>query len=267
MIESASAAIEISTSIAPIRAGRFEARFALTSDEVRQAQELRYDVMYEEKGGRPDLKKIKAKADIDEWDDRAVHIVVIDHDQGCVVGTLRLVCSNHLAEDQSFYTETAFDLSGLRNHYPMLLELGRFCIQPTRRTGVILMLIWKYAMNFIVANPIDVMLGCASFPGTDANAHVDVLSWLYHHNRAPEALMPRPIIDHIRLDEIVDKDTPFAAATRDVPPLLRGYLKLGAKAGDCAILDPVFNTTFIAIYVDAKSMLTEDTVLIPSKRS
>jgi hypothetical protein len=65
------------------------------------------------------------------------------------------------------------------------------------------MLIWKYAMNFIVANPIDIMRGCASFAGTDIRAPVDVLSSLYHHNRVPEALMPRPIIDHIRLDEIV----------------------------------------------------------------
>ena len=266
MVESAAIPFDISTAIPPIRAGRYEARLALTSQEIRQAQELRFEVMYAEKGGRPDLLKVRARADIDEWDERAFHIVVIDHDRHCVVGTLRLVCNYRLEEGQKFYTEQSFNISGLRAHYTGLLELGRFCIHPSGRNGAILMMIWKYAMNFIVENPIDVMFGCASFPGTRLDRHIDVLSWLYHRNRAPQALMPRAVTEHVRLADIVKKDTEFEQAARDVPALLKGYLKLGARASDTAILDPVFNTTFIAIYVDAKSMMGEDTVLIPGRR-
>ena len=100
---------------APIRAGRYEVRLADTADEVYEAQKLRYRVMYAEKGGRPDLSKERRQADIDEWDPVGHHIVVMDTrvDHRTVMGTLRLVSNFRLALDQRFYTERAFDLSGL----------------------------------------------------------------------------------------------------------------------------------------------------------
>lgn len=252
--------------LSPISAGPYVVRLAVTADEVRLAQELRFRVMYLEKGGRPDLLKQASRADIDEWDEQAFHIIVHDRRDDRIVGTLRLMQSDRLLPGQSFYTEQSFDISGLRARYPILLELGRFCIDPSGRGGAILMLIWKFAMEFITQGEIDVMIGCASFPGTSIDKHIDVLSWLYFNNRAPAALMPKPKGEHVFLTDIVGEEANFSDAVRDVPPLLRGYLKLGAKASDCAILDAVFNTTFIAIYVDAKAMLDEPTSLLTSRR-
>ncbi|MAW27668.1 MAG: hypothetical protein CMP98_02560 [Gammaproteobacteria bacterium] len=252
---------------APIRAGRYEARLADTADEVYEAQKLRYRVMYAEKGGRPDLSKVRRQADIDEWDPVGHHIVVMDTrvDHSTVMGTLRLVSNFRLAQDQRFYSERAFDLSGLRGHYSSILELGRFCIADGARQGAILMLIWKYAMQFIVDNRIEVMVGCASFPGTDVDDHIDVLSYLYHNNVAPESVRPRPVVDHVRIDDIKADDVDFESAAREVPTLLRGYLKLGARVSDAAIVDPVFNSTFLCIYVDASEMLAENTVLVTAR--
>ncbi len=263
-----------------VSAGRYEARLARTSQEVLQAQRLRYQVMYLEKGGHPDLNKIRLKADVDEWDECAHHIIVLDNkavdspDEHKIVGTLRLVSNETLTAGQHFYTEEAFDLAKLRDRYTRLLELGRFCIDPTGRNGAILMLIWKYAMQFIMANDIEVMFGCASFPGTDIDSHRDVLSYLYNHNLAPEALMPHPVGKHIRIADIRAGHAAsragqanFDDATQGIPTLLRGYLKLGARTSDCAVIDPVFNTTFICIYVDAASMLSGNTTLVPSKKS
>ena len=255
--------------IKPIVAGRYEARLANSSREIQLAQKLRYQVMYQEKGGRPDLNKVKMKADVDEWDACAQHIVVLDKKAESlkVVGTLRLVSNLSLEAGQRFYTEEAFDLSKLREHYPSMLELGRFCIEPTGRNGAILLLIWKFAMQFIVTNRIDVMLGCASFPGTDIQDHREVLTYLYWNNLAPVSLMPEPIKDHVEIENIIIDEVEFNDATRDVPTLLRGYLKLGAKTSSAAILDPVFNTTFLCIYVDASSMISENTTLVTAKRS
>lgn len=251
----------------PVVAGHYEARLANSSREVLQAQKLRYQVMYAEKGGHPDLHKVKNKADIDQWDECAHHIVVVDNKvkPSKVVGTLRLVSNLSLAEEQLFYTEEAFDLSALRNRYHSMLELGRFCIDPSGRNGAILMLIWKYAMQFIVTNKIEVMFGCASFPGTDINEHRDVLTYLYNNNLAPEELMPTPVTSHVKLADIMAREIDFDDATKGIPTLLRGYLKLGAKTSDTAIIDPVFNTTFICIYVDAKSMLSENTTLVTAR--
>jgi L-ornithine Nalpha-acyltransferase len=256
-------------SVDPIVAGRYEVKLASSAREILLAQKLRYQVMYQEKGGRPDLVKAKMKADIDEWDASAQHIIVLDRKGKTlkVVGTLRLVSNLTLKEGQRFYTEAAFDLSKLRNHYPCMLELGRFCIDQTGRNGAILLLIWKFAMQFIVTNRIDVMLGCASFPGTDIQSHREVFTYLYNNNLAPEALMPEPIKDYVEIENILINDVDFDVAARDVPTLLRGYLKLGARTSSAAIIDPVFNTTFLCIYVDASSMISKNTTLVTAKRA
>lgn len=259
--------------IAPITAGRYQVRLASSAQEVLLAQKLRYQVMYAEKGGRPDLNKVKMKADIDEWDDCAHHIIVVDKkaDSLQVVGTLRLVSNLMLDENQHFYTEQAFDLAKLREFYPSMLELGRFCIDPAGRNGAILLLIWKFAMQFIVTNRVDVMFGCASFPGTDIEEHREVLTFLYENNLAPRELMPEAVADHVNIRQYslvkdpADK-TEFEEATRNIPTLLRGYLKLGAKISEAAIIDTVFNTTFVCIYVDAKSMISDNTTLVTTTR-
>lgn len=252
---------------AAIRAGRYEVRLANTAEEILEGQQLRYRVMYAEKGGRPDLDKVRRQADIDEWDPVGHHIIVSDtRGEGSpIMGTLRLVSNFRLAQDQRFYTEQAFDLTGLRKHYRSVLELGRFCIDNGARQGVILMLIWKYAMQFIVDNRVEVMMGCASFPGMNVNDHVEVLSYLYHHNLAPEPIRPRPVVDHVRIEDIKADNVDFESAAREVPTLLRGYLKLGARVSDAAVVDPVFNSTFLCIYVDASDMLAENTVLVTSR--
>ena len=252
----------------PITAGEFEVRLATTPAEIEAAQRLRYRTLYVERGGRPDDAKVLVEADEDEWDAVAHHIIVAFRDRPDeIVGTLRLVFRQRLAPGQRFYTEQAFDISGLRDRYARMLELGRFCIESDRRQGGILLLIWKYAMGFIVDNDIEVMFGCVSFPGTDVVTHREILGYLHRHNLAPEALRPQPIVpNHIQLAEFDDAAPEFARATRDLPTLLRGYLKLGAYVSDTAIVDPVFNTTFVGLYVDAREMQEGNTPLVARRR-
>jgi len=92
--------------IPPLSAGKYEVRLARTAEEVAAAQKLRYRVMYEERGGRPSLDKVVASADVDEWDDRAFHIIVVDKTSPAlrVMGTLRLVSNLQLERRQRFYT-------------------------------------------------------------------------------------------------------------------------------------------------------------------
>jgi len=243
-------------------------RLAQSPEEIKLAQALRYRVIYAEKGGKPDSHKTKAQADIDEWDARAHHIIVIDRRSTSisVVGTLRLTSNFTLMPGQWFYTEQAFDITALRQRYRYLLELGRFCIDPAGRNGVILILIWKFAMTFIITQGVDVMLGFASFPGTEITVHRPVMSYLYPHNLAPHALMPKPIVEHISRSGIALDQVDDHSATRDIPTLLKGYLKLGARVSDSAIIDEVFNTSFLCIYVDAAAMMAENTPLASAKK-
>lgn len=245
-------------------AGQYSVRLAETDVEIKAAQALRYEVLFEESGGQVTREMLNTRREEDEWDDIAYHVVVLDKQEDHkVVGTVRLVSNAQLADGQPFYTERAFDLTGLRKNYPSIMELSRACVCPSGRGGAILMLIWKFTMQFIEQNHYDLLFGCASFKGTDYREHTEILSYLYHRNLASPELMPcpKPEVQSVAIADF--EITPGKGKNRgQVPTLLRGYLKIGARISDHAIIDPVFNTTFVAIYVDAAKMFKTNHVLV-----
>lgn len=248
-------------------AGRYTVRFANTVEEIHAAQALRYQVFYQENQGSPSDAMRAQKRDLDQWDDGGFHIIVVDNktddNMPKVVGTLRLFYNECLAEGQHFYTEETFDLSRLKEHFGRSLELSRFCIDSKGRGGVILMLIWKYAMSFIQDNNIPVMLGCASFSGMDVEKHKPILNYLYENHLAAEELKPVPKVDdYIDLNELYEPNPSWDDAQKSIPTLLRGYLKLGAKISDAAIVDSAFNTVYVTIYVETSSMLKSNPNLV-----
>ncbi len=247
------------------QAGHYSVRLATCAEELAEAQALRYRVFYQEKKGQPTDEMQRSQREVDEWDDIAYHIIVTDQNSaGAIVGTLRLVSNDCLGPNQCFYTEKAFDLHKLKDNYDRILELSRYCIDPQGRSGIILMLIWKFAMKFIIDNKYQLMLGCASFPGTDIAQHREILTYLYQQNLAPESLRPHPISrEAVAISSLGLKNSEWNHAKKAVPTLLRGYLKLGAKISDAAIIDPHFNTVFVCIYVDAAEMLKDKHTLVP----
>jgi putative hemolysin len=245
-------------------AGRYNVRLASSEKEIQAAQKLRYEVLFKESGGRITREMLNTEREEDEWDHVAYHVVVVDsNNDNKVVGTVRLVSNRALEEGQPFYTEHAFDLSGLRQNYTRILELSRACVSPEGRGGAILMLIWKFTMQFIEHNHYEVLFGCASFKGTDYSEHTEILSYLYDKHLASDVLMPRakPEVRSVAIKDFLQ--TPGKGKERGkVPTMLRGYLKIGARISDYAIIDEVFNTTFVAIYVDANEMFGSNHALV-----
>ena len=249
---------------ASISAGRYEVRLAQSLGEIEAAQNLRYEVLFKESGGRINRAMLNSQREEDEWDEIAYHVVVFDRtEKDKIVGTVRLVSGKALRPGQLFYTEHAFDLSGLRSRYSATLELSRACVCPEGRGGAILLLMWKFTMHFIAENHYDVLFGCASFSGTDYLKHTEILSYLYHRHLAEAALMPKARSE-VESVAIADFQVPPGSGEKrgQVPTLLRGYLKIGACISERAIIDPVFNTTFVAIYVDVNKMFGSDHVLV-----
>lgn len=245
--------------------GRYEVSFAQNEEEVHAAQALRYRVLFKEGHGEVNPEMQRLQREVDEWDEVAFHVIVTDKKTSAVVGTMRLVSNHKLHEGQAFYTEKAFNISPLRNKYDRLLELSRACIEPGKRDGVILLLIWKFCMRFIITNEYQLMFGCASFHSTDYHKHSAILHYLYDNNLAPVEMMPKPVVDNfVRITDIpLDQDSSIAQGKRaDIPTMLRGYLKIGARVSEDAIIDPVFNTTFLCIYVDAADMVASNHVLV-----
>ncbi|GCE84289.1 GNAT family N-acetyltransferase [Komagataeibacter diospyri] len=244
-----------------LRGGNLGVRIATTDEERDAAQALRYRVFYEEMGAKPDSRTARLKRDIDEFDEYADHLLVIDHaiSSGAkgVVGTYRLMQGDAASRLGKFYTSSEYDISPLTEFPGRLLEVGRSCVDLNYRGRAAMQLLWRGIASYIFLHRIDVLFGCASLPGTNPDALSDELTYLYHNHLAPPALrvraLPERRVEMLRTDpQVLDHRRSLAR----LPPLIKGYLRLGGYVGDGAVIDEQFNTTDVAVLV--KSELLAD---------
>lgn len=250
------------------RIGPLEVRLAGTRKDIRRAQKLRYKVFYRDGHAIADAATMLARRDKDAFDKICDHLLVIDHDainpvkarlrrKPPVVGTYRLLPQEQAAQHGGFYTENEFDIAGLiaRHRNLRFLELGRSCVLPRYRNKRTVELLWHGVWSYVRQNRFDVMIGCASLEGTDPDRLALPLSFLHHFARAPEAwratALPHHRVDMNRMtSDAIDPKT----ALRELPPLIKGYLRLGAFIGDGAVIDHQFGTTDILIILPVSAI-------------
>jgi putative hemolysin len=247
------------------RIGTLEVRLAQTAAEVRQAQKLRYRVFYKEGSAIPNPARLFARRDIDGYDAICDHLLVVDHaardrtalNRPAVVGTYRLLRQPLAEEYGGFYTASEFDISALITRHSRLqfLELGRSCVLSPYRTKRTVELLWHGIHAYILQNHCDVMFGCASLDGTNPKQLALPLSFLHHYAAAPEpwraTALPERYVEMNRMSkEAIDPK----AALRALPPLIKGYLRLGAYIGDGAVIDYEFGTTDVLIVLPVSAI-------------
>jgi putative hemolysin len=240
------------------RMGSLEVRLAQTAAEVRQAQKLRYRVFYQEGSAIPNPGRLFARRDVDAYDAICDHLLVLDHaahdahsaNRPAVVGTYRLLRQT-LAEDHGgFYTASEFDIGDLiaRQSQLQFLELGRSCVLAPYRNKRLVELLWRGISGYITQYRTDVMIGCASLDGTEPRQLAMLLSFLHHYARAPEQWRARALPKrYVEMNRMSKEAIDPKAALRALPPLLKGYLRLGAFVGDGAVVDHEFGTTDVLI--------------------
>lgn len=237
-----------------VRAGNLGVRLATAEDEVDAALALRYRVFFEEMGARPDAAAAATKRDRDAYDPVADHLLVLDHDLGegaaGVVGTYRLIRKPAADRIGRFYTESEYDIAPLLTSGLTLLELGRSCVAPDYRTRGTLQLLWRGIASYVFGHGIDLMFGCASLPGTDPDALAAPLTYLAANHLAPPEIRPRALPErYVPMLRLPPEQVDARAVLADLPPLMKGYLRLGGVVGDGAVIDPEFNTTDVCLMV------------------
>jgi len=245
------------------RLGTLDVRLAATAAEIRQAQKLRYQVFYGDGPAIADTTTRLARRDVDAFDAICDHLLVIDHGiehaqrKLPVVGTYRLLRQDMAERHGGFYTANEFDISHLVARHPdkRFLELGRSCVLPPYRNKRTVELLWHGVWSYVRRNNMDVMIGCASLEGTDPDKLALPLSFLHHFARAPEpwnaAALPQRRVEMNRLPKArVDPKE----ALRRLPPLIKGYLRLGAQIGDGAVIDRQFGTTDVLIVLPVSAI-------------
>ena len=242
-----------STRPVELRAGEIEIRLAETEDEVREAQALRYRVFYEEMSAKPTPEMQKVRREFDSFDPYCDHLLVIDRSRKPderVVGTYRLLRRAAAARRGQFYSVDEYDIHGILAYAGEILELGRSCIEADYRQRSVMQLLWRGIADYVMYYEIGLMFGCASFPGIDPSAHALAFSYLYHYHLAPANLRPRALPGRYVDMNMLPKDkVDTRAALAQLPPLVKGYLRLGGFVGDGAVVDPQFGTTDVSVVV------------------
>ncbi|MCC2111001.1 MAG: GNAT family N-acetyltransferase [Hyphomicrobiales bacterium] len=246
--------------------GAMEVRIARTTSEIRKAQNLRYHVFYEEMSAIPDVTAMTLRRDIDEYDAICDHLLVIDHDAPAtgiarrmpkVVGTYRLLRQEVAELNSGFYTAGEFDIGSLTARKPDLnfLELGRSCVLKPYRDKRTIDLMWQGIWSYLQMYNIDVMVGCASLEGTDPDRLALPLSYLHHHIGCPPEWSVQALPErYVAMDRMAKTAISPKEALRALPPLVKGYLRLGAHIGDGAVVDHQFGTTDVLIILPVSNL-------------
>lgn len=237
------------------RTGALDVRLATTEAEIAAAQALRYQIFYDEMGAAPSPAMIAGRRDVDSYDAICDHLLVIDHGlEGAgphVVGTYRLLRQVVAQMNHGFYSAGEYDLSPLIAQSAsggQLLELGRSCVAPAYRNNATITLLWRGIASYLQTHAIGHMFGCASLHGADPAVHAAEMSYLYHHHLAPPELRARALPgQHVAMDVLPATAYDPRAASKALPPLVKGYLRVGAMIGDGAYVDAQFNTTDVFV--------------------
>jgi L-ornithine Nalpha-acyltransferase len=224
--------------------GTLQVRLAHTSSEIEAVQKLRQRVFRQDAYG----------LDRDRFDAVCDHLLVTDTNMGSgerkVVGTYRMLRDTVADAHEGFYSAQEYDIAHFRRLHAgkRLLELGRSCVLEEYRTKRTVELLWQGIWAYVLQHKIDLMFGCASFEGTDVERHAEALSFL-HANCAADPLTGTSALPHLyqRMDLIAPDAIDARRAFRALPPLIKGYLRVGARIGDGAVIDHEFGTTDVMV--------------------
>ncbi|GLK67110.1 GNAT family N-acetyltransferase [Hansschlegelia plantiphila] len=264
------------------RIGSLEVRLAQAPKEVKRAQRLRYKVFFEEMSAIPDPLARLSRRDMDPFDAVCDHLLVLDTAapspgakastpfpalQGFeikgveplaaptprkpkVVGAYRLLRQETAERAFGFYSAGEFAIEPLIARHPGLsfLELGRSCVSKPYRDKRTVELLWHGIWAYVLAHDVDVMLGCASLEGTDPQLLSLALSYLKHFHAAPPEWTASALPERRAAFDLIPREAiDPRAALRTLPPLIKGYLRLGAHVGDGAVVDRQFGATDVLI--------------------
>jgi putative hemolysin len=236
---------------------RLSVRLAEHADDLAAVQRLRWRVFFEEMGAA--AAAAQQALDQDRFDELCDHLLVIDEtdaDEPRVVGTYRLLRESIAAGHGGFYSAGEFDLAPLMAAEAAggeLLELGRSCVLAPYRTSATISLLWRGIAEYIARHRVRLMFGCASFAGIDPEPHAAALSLIHHRHLAPAG--QRPVVrEGIGLERLPEGGYDERRALLQLPPLVKGYLRCGARFGEGAFVDREFNTIDVCVVMPVEAI-------------
>lgn len=227
-------------------AGRYSTRFAENEADIESAQALRFKTF---RGGGEGL-------DTDAFDQICKHILVEETDSGHLVCTFRLLPLANGSEIEKSYSAQFYELSSLHDIEGMIVEMGRFCIDPDYKDPDILRVAWSAMTRYVDENDVELLFGCSSFSGTDSEEYIDAFALLKERYLAPKRRLPKikaPKVFRFAAKLKLKKPN-LKLAQRRMPPLLRTYLVMGGWVSDHAVVDNDMNTLHVFTGLEIKGI-------------
>ena len=216
--------------------GRYRARVAETQSDVSAAQALRHQAFI---GG--------VGVDHDPFDQICTHILVEEQTSDTLVCCFRMLPLTGGTEISRSYSAQFYELSALERFDGKMVEMGRFCVRPGAKDPDILRVAWAAMTQYVDDNAVEMLFGCSSFSGTDADDYLDAFAMLKERHLAPRRWLPRVKAPSVfRFAQKLRRRKPDAKrAMSGMPPLLRTYLLMGGWVSDHAVVDRHMNTLHV----------------------
>ena len=226
--------------------------------EIVAAQRLRYRVFVQEMGAETSLQNHNLSQECDAFDPFFDHLILKDktkNERDNVIGVYRLLRGDVAQKGIGFYSASEFDLSNLLSSNRRVMELGRSCIDPKHRGGIALYMMWNGLAKYVQDFDIGVLFGAASFLGNDAEPIKHALSYLHYNHLAPNDLRVSARTEMcLDMDLLPQEQVDKLTALRQMPPLIKAYLRLGGFVGQGAFVDEKFNTIDVSLLMDTQRM-------------
>lgn len=234
---------------------KLEVRLAENREEVEQTLALRYEVFNTELGeGLPE--SAETQKDRDKYDDHCDHLIVVDRARNdLIVGTYRILRTSVARQGIGFYSDNEFDLSYIYNLDDEVAELGRACVHLDYRDGSVLPLLWAGLAWYVQKFNCRYMMGCGSIHSTDPALASRIYAYFREKKWLSEEFQVQPTADY-RMEGFDPNATltDSTAVGAEVPALIKGYVRAGAKIGSTPALDKVFKTTDFFILFDSQKV-------------
>jgi len=242
--------------------GCLSTRLAVNKSEIKHAQKLRFDVFYKEMSARKQMHQTLLRRDKDQHDLNCDHVLVLDNefdrDKGPkLVGTQRVKTGSCKDPQLNFYSQSEYDVNKtICKHADLLfMELGRSCILHEYRSRRTMELLWQGTWAYAVERHVDVMIGCASFELANLQNVLGSMKFLSEHVGLDEN-WETPALSEEKID-LKNLDIPaidLKTAMRNMPPLIKGYLRLGARFSHEAVIDQDFGTVDMLVILSVKDI-------------
>ncbi|HOY47604.1 MAG TPA: GNAT family N-acyltransferase [Alphaproteobacteria bacterium] len=245
-----------------IKVRDYEVRLTRTSAERKQVRQLRYLVFVEEEGASATEEQKQLREEYDSYDRFADYMGVFHGDK--LVGTYRIIDREAAEKMGGFYTETEFNISKIRKASGNIAEMSRACVNPEyRENGLVMRMLWLGLGEYIAKHKITVIFGVASWVGKSPVESAHAISYLYYNNLSPLNLRATVLSENFaqgvnpklsRMNILPQVFVDEAIAKKQMTPLIKGYLRLGASFGKGVFVDVPFNSYDVFVTLQTKKI-------------